>query len=119
MCVGDTSALCSPAPVLLQQFKQGCLRSVCDVFSGVSGGLYRGTNGGGLRESHRQLLMATLSPYASIIKGEFDAKIGYGVSLDFRRLAAADIAAQARAYGTLMASGVENEEASEVAGLSL
>ena len=90
-----------------------------EVCSGVSGGLYSGTAGGGLRESHRQLLMATLSPYASIIKGEFDAKIGYGVSLDFRRLAAADIAAQARAYGTLMASGVEKVEASEVAGLSL
>ena len=93
-------------------------RDVCAAL-GIPGGLYSGTDGGGLRESYRQLLTATLEPYASLIKGEFDEKIGYGISLDFKRLAAADIAARARAYGTLVASGVDKEDAAEVSGLAL
>ena len=93
-------------------------RDVCAAL-GIPSGLYSGTDGGGLRESYRQLLTATLEPYASLIKGEFDEKIGYGVTLDFKKLAAADIAARARAYGTLVASGVDKEDAAEVSGLTL
>ena len=56
---------------------------------------------------------------AAIIGAEFKEKIGYPVFLDFKRLAAADIAARARAYGTLVASGVDKEDAAQVAGLDL
>ena len=93
-------------------------RDICSAL-GIPGGLYAGTDGGGMRESYRQLLTATLEPYAAIITGEFREKVGYPVTLDFRRLAAADIAARARAYGTLVASGVDKEDAADVAGLAL
>ena len=92
--------------------------NVCAAL-GVPAGLFSGTDGGGLRESYRQLLTATLEPYASLITTEFREKTGYPVSLDFRRLAAADIAARARAYGTLVASGVDKEDAADVSGLTL
>ena len=63
------------------------------------------TDGGSSREAYRQLLTATLEPWAEIIKAV--------------RLAAADIAARARACGTLVASGVDKEEAAPVSGLDL
>ena len=64
-------------------------------------------------------MTATLEPLARIIEGEFREKVGYPVALNFRRLAAADIAARARAYGTLVASGVDKEDAADVSGLTL
>ena len=64
-------------------------------------------------------MTATLEPYASLITAEFWQKVGYPASLNFRRLAAADIAARARAYGTLVASGTDKEDAAQVAGLAL
>ena len=93
-------------------------RDVCSSL-GIPSGLFTGTDGGGLRESYRQLLTATLEPLASIITHEFREKVGYPVTLDFKRLAAADIAARARAYGTLVASGVDKEDAADVSGLTL
>ena len=93
-------------------------RDVCAAL-GIPSGLYSGTDGGGLRESYRQLLTATLEPYASLITAEFREKVGYPVTLDFRRLAAADIAARARSFGQLIAAGVDRAEAAEVSGLAL
>ena len=93
-------------------------RDVCAAL-GIPPALYAGGDGGSAREGYRQLLTATLEPYAAIIGAEFRQKVGYPVSLDFRRLAAADIAARARAYGTLVASGVDKEDAASVSGLDL
>ncbi len=86
---------------------------------GIPPALYAGGDGGSAREGNRQLLTASLEPYASLITAEFREKIGYSATLNFRRLAAADIAARARAYGTLKASGVSEEDAAEVSGLDL
>ena len=80
---------------------------------------YAGGDGGSAREGYRQLLTATLEPYASLITAEFREKIGYPATPNFRRLAAADIAARARAFGTLKASGVSDEDAAQVSGLDL
>ena len=93
-------------------------RDVCAAL-GIPPALYAGGDGGSIREAYRQLLTATLEPFASIITAEFREKVGYPVTLDFKRLAAADIAARARAYGTLVASGVDKEDAADVSGLTL
>ena len=93
-------------------------RDVCSAL-GIPGALYSGTDGGSIREAYRQLLTATLEPWARIIESEFREKVGYPVEFNFRRLAAADIAARARAYGTMVAAGVDKEEAAAVAGLEL
>ena len=100
------------------QLRSDVARDVCAAL-GIPPALYAGGDGGSAREGYRQLLTATLEPYAAIIGAEFKEKIGYPVSLNFRRLAAADIAARARAYGTLVASGVDKEDAAQVAGLDL
>ena len=93
-------------------------RDVCSAL-GIPGALYSGTDGGSIREACRQLLTATLEPWAEIIKAEFREKIGYPVTFNFSKLAAADIAARARAYGTLVASGVDKEDAALVSGLDI
>ena len=100
------------------QLRPDVARDVCAAL-GIPPALYAGDDGGSAREGYRQLLTSTLEPYAAIIGAEFKGKIGYPVSLNFRRLAAADIAARARAYGTLVASGVDKEDAAQVAGLDL
>ena len=93
-------------------------RDVCSALR-IPGALYSGTDGGSSREAYRQLLTATLEPWAEIIKAEFREKIGYPVEFNFKRLAAADIAARARSYGTLIAAGVDRGEAAAVSGLDL
>ena len=74
---------------------------------GMAPALYAGGDGGSARKEYRQLLISTLEPCASIITAEFREKVGYPISLDFKKLAAADVAACARAYATLVASGVD------------
>ena len=86
---------------------------------GIPPALYAGGDGGSAREGYRQLLTATLEPYAAIIGAEFKEKIGYPVSLNFKRLAAADVAARARSYGILVSSGVDKDDAAQVAGLDI
>ena len=105
-----------PEPHIALRFEIG--RDVCSAL-GIPGALYNGTDGGSSREAYRQLLVATLEPWASIIKAELREKIGYSVDFNFRKLAAADIAARARSYGTLIASGVDKAEAAAVSGLDI
>ncbi len=100
------------------QLRSDVARDVC-ASMGIPPALYAGGDGGSAREGYRQLLTATLEPYAAIIGAEFREKVGYPVSLNFRRLAAADIAARARSYGILVGAGVDKEDAAQVLGLDL
>ena len=71
---------------------------------GVSPALYSG-EGGALREAYRQFLTSEVDPIATKFAEEFSAKLEIPVKFSFRKLAAADIAARARAFGTLFGSG--------------
>ena len=93
-------------------------RDVCGSL-GVPGSLYSGADGATVREGYRQLLVSTLQPLARIIESEFTAKVGYPTQLTFQKLAAADVAAKARAYGILVSNGVDKEDAAQVSGLIL
>ena len=84
---------------------------------GVSPALYSG-EGGALREAYRQFLTSEVDPIATKFAEEFSAKLEIPVKFSFRKLAAADIAARARAFGTLFGSGVYSREEAELkAGL--
>ena len=93
-------------------------RDVC-ASMGIPPSLYAGTEGGGLREGYRQLLVSLIEPLAEIIKAEFREKIGFPVTFNFRKLAAADVAARARAFGGMVAAGVDREDAAIASGLDL
>ena len=79
--------------------------------------LYAGGDGGQMREGYRQLLVASVQPLARIILEELSAKLERPIEVNFRRLAAADIAARARAFGSLVTAGLEPPEAKVRSGL--
>ena len=75
-----------------------------DVVSamGIPAALYVGADGATVREAYRQLLVSTLQPLAVLIAEELERKLELpNVRFNFRRLAAADIAARARAFSSL------------------
>ena len=93
-------------------------RDVCAAL-GVPASLYAGTDGGSVREGYRQLLVSLIEPLAGIIAAEVKDKLGFPVTFNFRKLAAADIAARARAFGGMVAAGVDREDAAIASGLDL
>jgi len=74
---------------------------------GIPAALYVGADGATVREAYRQLLVATIQPMAALITEELERKLDTPVSFNFRKLAAADVAARARAFGTLVQSYVQ------------
>ncbi len=90
-----------------------------DVLSamGIPAGLYQPREGAVSRESYRQLLTACVQPYAALAEEELAAKLAQPVRLGFHRLAAADVAARARAYGSLVQAGVAPDSAAMIAGI--
>ena len=84
---------------------------------GISAPLYHGTDGVSAREAYRLLLVSTLQPIAEIISSELSKKLETDVEIKFRRLQAADIQSRARAFGSMVAAGVDDETAMKVSGL--
>ncbi len=86
---------------------------------GIPAALFIGADGGTVREAYRQLLTATLQPIGQLITSELERKLELPkVGINFRRLQAADIAARARAYGTLIQSQMDPARAELLAGLA-
>ena len=90
--------------------------NVCAAL-GIPSVLYTGGDGGGMREGYRQLLAASVQPIATIVTEELSLKLERPIALSFRRLAAADVAARARAYSSLIQAGVDPDIARLHAGL--
>ena len=63
------------------------------------------------------LLVTTLTPIAELITDELSRKLETTVSLGFRRLHAADIQSRARAFGGMVAAGIDEQTARELSGL--
>ena len=84
---------------------------------GIPSVLFDGENGGGMREAYRQLLAATINPLANLIGAELSEKLERPVAFSFNRLAAADVAARARAYGSLVTAQMAPDRAERLAGL--
>lgn len=68
---------------------------------GIPSALFVGADGATFREAYRLLLVSTLQPMGVLISEELERKLESSVRFNFRRLAAADIAARARALGSL------------------
>ena len=84
---------------------------------GIPPSLYRGTDGVSMREAYRLLLVSTLQPLAQLISDELSRKLETTVKIGFRRLQAADIQSRARAFGSMIAAGVDEQTAMAVSGL--
>ena len=84
---------------------------------GIPAPLYHGTDGVSAREAYRLLLVSTLQPIAELISDELSRKLETTVKITFRRLQAADVQSRARAFGSMVAAGVDEETAMRVSGL--
>ena len=90
-----------------------------DIISalGIPAPLFRGTDGVSAREAYRLLLVTTLQPLAQLITDELTRKLETTVKIGFRRLQAADVQSRARAFGSMIAAGVDEQTAMAVSGL--
>ena len=84
---------------------------------GIPAPLFRGTDGVSAREAYRLLLVSTLMPIAELITDELTRKLETTVKISFRRLQAADVQSRARAFGSMIAAGVDEQTAMAVSGL--
>lgn len=95
-------------------------RASQDILSalGIPGGLYSPSEGSVSREAYRQLLASGIQALANAILWEMRRKLeSPSLTFDFSKMAAADVATHARAYGTFIDKGVPHKEALQLAGL--
>ena len=103
-------------PATSIQLRDGSALAIIGAM-GIQPALYS-SEGSALREGYRQFLTSEIQPIAIKFAEEFSAKLERPVQFSFRRLAAADIAARARAFGTLFGSqAYSREEAELLSGL--
>ena len=73
--------------------------------------------GQAMREGFRQVLHALLKPLGALVVAEIQEKLDPAAGLDFSALRASDIAGAARAYGSLVTSGITPQSAAVAVGL--
>ena len=74
-------------------------------------------DGTGQREAWRRFMHGTLQPLSLILATELTRALGRGVTLTFDRLFASDIAGRARAFQSMVGSGMDLQQASALSGL--
>lgn len=91
-----------------------------DILSaaGIPAGLYAPREGSVNREAYRQFHAATLEPIGEAFRAEIEKKTERPFSINFHKLAAADIAARGRGLSNLIAANIHPEDAMAVVGLS-
>ena len=89
-----------------------------DVLSalGIPAGLYAPREGSVSREAYRQWHAVGLTPLVKALAEELSDKLNYPVTITTHDLAAADVAARARAIKGFIDAGVEQDEAAKFAG---
>ena len=75
------------------------------------------TDASGAREALRQFLHTTLQPIGELVSAEASEKLEVPVSFDFARLSAADVQGRARAFQSLVAGGMEINQAAAASGI--
>ena len=105
-------------PATLPSLRSDAALSVLGA-CGVPGSLAttQNSDGSGQRESWRRFLHGSVQPLAEIVSQELSEKLGVDISLDFSRIQASDISGRARAFGSLVKSGMEIERAAALSGL--
>ena len=93
------------------------LQEVCAV-CGLPPALAPGSNAAGptLREAQREFLVGTVQPYGELLAAEVSRVLERPVTIQFDKLASADAAGRARAFGTLAKNGIEKERALRMVG---
>ena len=90
-----------------------------DVISllGIPSGMFSPREGSVSREAYRQWHASSLVPLGEAFARELEEKLEIPISVDFHRVAAADIMARARGFRSMVDAGVDPVEAARIAGL--
>ena len=89
------------------------------ISCGINPGLLSGRQQSIGREAYRQMLFATVAPLGKLVRAELELKLEVDVVLDWTELRAADISSRARAFQSLVGSGLELDRAAALSGLLL
>ena len=92
-----------------------CIQSLFGVSPAITMGLSDGT---AQRESWRRFLVGVIENLTALVKAEILLKLGLAVDIDMSSLRALDISGNSRAVGTMVAAGVDVQEALRIAGFS-
>ena len=85
---------------------------------GVPISLLEKSDGTGLREAYRILLVSTLIPLGRMCALEMQDKLDApGLAFDWSELRAADLQGRARSYASLVGAGMNEDRASRLSGL--
>ena len=84
---------------------------------GVNPSLFSSDAGSAGREAYRQLLFGTVAPLGMMVAAELTEKLETPVKLDWTELRASDIASRARAFQSLVGSGMDTDKAAALSGL--
>ena len=76
-------------------------------------------DGSAQREAYRRVLHATVAPLGKIVARELSDKLETAVAFDWAELRAGDIATRARAFKSMIESGLDLEKAAALSGLML
>ena len=104
-----------PTAALVELFKL----SREDIFGacGINPSLFQVAPGVAMREAYREFLFSTVAPLARTVAAELSAKLDTDITLDFAELQAADIAGRARAFSSMVQSGMALDRAAALSGL--
>ena len=84
---------------------------------GVPPGLFLEVDGTAQRESYRRFFSLTVEPLAGLLAAELSAKLEAEIGLSFKGRFAADLAGRARAFQSMVGSGMDLAKAAGLAGL--
>lgn len=105
-------------PVSMVQLRKDAAMMVLGA-AGVPVELVDGSEGSGSREAWRQFLHSTIQPLGKIVVAELRYKTGRRVSIDWGDLMASDLSGRARAFQSLVKSGMDLDKAAALAGLMM
>ena len=84
---------------------------------GLNPALFQSEGETAARESYRQALFSVIAPLGKLVAEELSAKLDDDVTLDWTELRAADIASRARAFQSLVGSGMDVGKAAAITGV--
>ena len=114
----QTKRLGADPPESLVQLAEVSTREVFAA-CGVNPAVLMSSQGTAGREAYRQFLFSLVAPLGRIVAHELSAKLEAEISLDWSELRAADIASRARAFQSMVGSGMELAKAAALSGLMM
>ena len=84
---------------------------------GINEALFMGADSAALRESWRLALFGLIAPLGKLVESELRSKLDPSITIEWTELAASDLSGRARAFSSMVKSGMGLERAAGISGL--